>query len=219
MFLEQRTSCVSREAQDKVKRKKRNRRRKPSKLKIKGHADVKGDKMEVEENQSIQLQAPVETQAEDTLQTAEKTDTMMVQAQTQTQNREVRNQFTQTPVVHHSDQETQTDMQEDINDKKNNAAESQLTGDKSALKHKIENVEDDNLTPERKSEDNDGAPEDPAKNSSAETPFNRSDLTTQKGTKPKSYAKAVSGEDRPQRQSNMEQEATDKPQKPSQNPR
>lgn len=217
MFLEQRTSSVSRETQDKVKRKKRNRRRKPSKSKIKGHADVKGDKMEVEENQSIQLQASVETQAEDT---DKKTDTMMIQAQTQTQNCKVRNQFTQTPVVHQSDQETQTDMQEDVNDKKNNAAESRLTGDKRALEHKIENVEDDNLTLVGRSEDNDGASEGPAKNSSAETPCNRSDLTTQKGTEPKSYAKAVSGEDRPERQSNTEScNATDKPQKTSQNPR
>lgn len=220
MFLEQRTSSVSGEAQNKAKRKKRNRRRKPSKSKIKGHADVKGDKMEVEESQSIQLQVPLETQAEDTLQTAEKTDTVMVQAQTQTQNRKVRNQFTQTPVVLQNDHETQTDMQEDINDKKNDATQSRLTEDKHALEHTIENVEDENLILGRQSEDNDGASEDPAKNSSAEMPCNRSDLTTQKGTKPKSYAKAVSGEDWTERQSNTEScKATDEPQKTSQNPR
>lgn len=204
-------------------------------------------KVEAVEPPSIQTQenVPAETQhvdhqAEDNLQTVgnggeqRHKDAKMVQAQTQTKKLKGVHRFTQTPVVLQNNQETQTDLpvgkQDNISDEKTgskNAAESQLTEDKHTPEPKLQ---DDNSaqTPLRQNEGNDGASSDSAQeqnpkkeeNPSVGTSVDPTDSQTEKGAKPKSYAKVVSGEGGGERQSNMDaSKSADKTTKPSQNSR
>lgn len=207
------------------------------------------NKMEVVETSSSQTQVnvPVETQhvelqAEDNMQTVEKSgeqcrkDGKMVHAQTQTRKCKGAHKFTQTPVVIPCNQETQTDFrvakQDDASQEKTqagekNAAESQLTEDKQKAQPRLQ-CDNSAQTQLRQNEDNDEAPSDSAKEQNPQKEENLlagksgdpTDSQTDKGAKPKSYAKAVSGEGKGERQSNMDaSKASDNTMKLSQNPR
>lgn len=189
------------------------------------------DKMVVVETTSSQTQesAPSETQhadpqAEDNLQKGEEQhhqDVKMVSAQTQTQKRRGTDKVTQTPVVVQSDKITQTGFpvqDEKIQPGSNNTAETQRKHDEHTPEPMLQ---DDNAgqTQLRQNEnaDNDGASSESAKQQNANlnkeskseevgpspgVSGDPADCQAEKGAKPVSYAKAVSGDGRSEKESN-----------------
>ncbi|XP_051795751.1 E3 ubiquitin-protein ligase rnf213-beta [Acanthochromis polyacanthus] len=231
----------SRRGQDKdQRRRRRNQRRKKGFPNAKGDANVKDedteeDKMEVVETAGSQTQdsAASETQhvdvhAEDNQQKEgnsgepQQKYTKTVEAQTQTKKHKGANKSTQTQVVFQNSQETQTDLtmmdQEDASEKTTRPAEEK--------KNKREQEEDNTVqTPsgQNESPDKDRASPESAKKQNTEkeskpkeeNPAGSSgDATTsqaEKDSKPKSYAKAVSGEGGGGKQSRVAaSETTDK---------
>ncbi|XP_071319372.1 E3 ubiquitin-protein ligase rnf213-beta isoform X2 [Trachinotus anak] len=205
------------------------------------------EKTEAVETTSSQTQTVqhVDPQTEDNLQKGENSggqhhkDVKMQEAQTQTTKYKGRHRGTQTPVVVQSNKETQTDFSVSQQDDTNNeqtqpgtskAAETQLKQDKHTPEPKIQ---DDSAVPLRENEnpDNEGAdtakdtakeqkPEKESKskeNSSAGVSGDATESQAQRGAEPISYAKAVSGEGKSEKQSNVA--AADKTTKTSQTTR
>lgn len=206
------------------------------------------DKKEIIGNQT-QESVPLETQhagpqAEDNLQKGGEQhhrDAKMVQAQTQTWKLKGKDKVTQTPAAVQSNKETQTDFPVPERDEKtqpgtNNAAETQRKHDKHTPEPMLQ---DDNAgqTQLRQNEkpDNDGASSESAKEQnanlnkeskseeagpSAGVSGDPTDRQAEKGAKPMSYAKAVSGDGSSEKQPNMAAtETADKTTKTSQNTR
>lgn len=176
--------------------------------------------MEVEDSVSVETQH-VDLQAGDSSQAVEKGDeqrySKMVHVQTQTWTREGQDKFTQMPVVHQSNQETQTDLQDDARDEKTqakNAAESPqpTTQDDSAQTPLSENQADDGPPSEPTEEQNPEKGENPSAGTSRDPTVSPAETET----KPKSYAKAVSGGGGANIDANK---AADVTTKPSQSPR
>lgn len=148
---------------------------------------------------------------EDQLHPVKKKQTIMVHAQTQTRHPEGSNVPTQTPVwVHHSDQETQTEEQEEP------SVPPSDTGETQAEENKIS--DQDSAQPPGREADNDGESPNPAENLSGATTPDRSKVQIQKGEDQKTYAKAVMGKSRTKTQTNTEtSEAQEKLPEPPQN--
>lgn len=213
----------SRKVQGREKKKRKNRRRKKSGSNVKGDADAKSestgaDKVDVEPISSQSQEcAPLEPQLvdpqpEDNLQKVEKSgeqhhkDATMVQAQTQTRKSRSTDRATQTPAVIQSSRETQTDPP--VPTQEHTQSETQPQQDKQTPGVMLQ---DDNAmhAPLRQNEspDTDGVSSGSAKEHNAnlnkesepeeESPSaggEPTDSHAAKGTKPTSYAKAVSGE-------------------------
>lgn len=187
---------------------------------------------QTEESVSIEAQH-VDPRVEDNSGEQRHKRVKMVQAQTQTQELKGRDKFTQTPAVFHNNQETQTDDNENAQPGPT-SAESQLKEDKQTPEPKLR---DDSTVQsqlmQNEKPDSVRATSDSAKeqNLKTESKFKEehlsagasgdpTDARAQEGVKPKSYAKAVSGEGGTERQSNMEaSKAADRTPKPSQSSR
>lgn len=214
VFQDQRPSRVNRNAQGKFRQRKRNQRGRKGSLKVKEEA--KGQKMESLENSCVPTQTPAGTQHMDLheearLHTVEKTSPNMVHAQTQTWHCGGRNMSTQTPVVHHSNQKTQTEEQEEPSITPSDADESQP-------EEKQKNPDQDSAQPPERKTNSDGESPNPAENLSEGTSRDLSHVQSQKGEDQKTYAKAVMGKSGSKRRADTEtSEAKDKLPEPPQN--
>lgn len=173
--------------------------------------------MESLENSSALTQTPAGTQhmdlhEEDQLHTVEKTHPKMLHAQTQTWHRGSRNMSTQTPVVHHSNQKTQTEEQEEASVTPSSADESQPEEEKQ------KKSDQDSAQPPGRKTDGDGESPNPAEDLSEGTSRDLPPVQNQKGEDQKTYAKAVTGKSGSKRKADTgTSEAKDELPEPPQN--
>lgn len=202
VFQVKRPSRVNRNTQGKFTQGKRNQRRRKGSSQVKGGAE--GEKMESLERSSFPTQTPAATQhmdlpEETQLHIVEKTNPNMVHAQTQTWHPGSRNMSTQTPVVHHSNQKTQTEEEgEKASIPPSDADESQ------PKEEEQKNPDQDSAQPPRRRKDSDGESPKPAGNLSEGTSCDLSHKQSEKGDDRKTYAKAVMGKSRSEKQADTE---------------
>lgn len=129
------------------------------------------------------MDLPEETQ----LHIVENTNPNMVHAQTQTWHPGSSNMSTQTPVVHHSNQKTQTEEEEEASIPPSDAVESQ------PKEEKQKSPDQDSAQPPRRRKDSDGESPKPAGNLSEGTSCDLSHKQSENDDDRKTYAQAVMG--------------------------
>lgn len=190
VFQDQRASRVNRNARGKFRQRRRTQRRQKGRSKIRGEA--KGQRTESVEGVSVPTPEPAETQRADLQEehqppTVDRPTLTMVHAQTQTWCLGGRNMSTQTPVVGHSHQKTQTDEREEP------GVASPNTGESQPEEEKRENPDQDSAQPPGSKRRSDGGSPNPAESRSEAMPPELSHAQRQKGDDQRTYAKAVRG--------------------------
>ncbi|XP_026207099.1 E3 ubiquitin-protein ligase rnf213-beta isoform X2 [Anabas testudineus] len=180
------------------KKKRANQRRKESRTHVTEEQSENTDSMVVEETPSRSSETQhAGQQAEDNMQEGGEQhhpEVKMVSAQTQTQKYKGKDQGTQTPAAARSNKETQTDLPEPKQD--------ELTPEATLQDNKPdEEGASSESTREQDANLNDGSRSEEA-GPSGGTSGDR-DTRAEKGVKPMSYAKAVSGDGKTEKQSNM----------------
>lgn len=147
--------------------------------------------MESLEDSSVPTQEPAETQRMDLQEeeqppTVETPNPTLIHAETQTWSPGGRNMSTQTPVVHQSNQNTQTEEREEPGVTSSNTGESQPEEEKQ------KNPDQDSAQPPGRQAGSDGENPNPEDRSEG-TSRDLSHAQSQKGEDQKTYAKAVTG--------------------------
>ncbi|KAI9537479.1 hypothetical protein NQZ68_025336 [Dissostichus eleginoides] len=201
---EQRPGYHNKKVKDKERRKKRNQKTQKSTSSVKKDADsesedtdkgemeVVGTSSQTEETRPVETQH-VDPQAKDKVQTVEEQshgDAKMVQA------------HTQTPMVCHSDQETQTDFSEAKQDDEKTQPETE-TKKQDTPEAKTQNTAQTQLK-QNANKDNDKATSESTEKQNPEKESKSKEENPSTGAEPKSYAKVVCGEGGSQKQSNVE---------------